>query len=102
MTSTYTDFVPTHEITLEDERDGTREAFDVSLVDGAAYTREEWAATAKADWGRDDKGHWSFQGDTTPAPHLTVSVRALAECERKPGDSTTEIAADPPTTGATP
>lgn len=70
-------FVPTHEITLTDTRDGTRSAFPVHLEDGVAYTREEWTSSTSADWEYSADG-WTFQGRTTPAAHFSVSVRKLA------------------------
>jgi hypothetical protein len=33
------------------------------LVDGVAYTREEWEATSPADYEKDPiDGRWTFQG----------------------------------------
>lgn len=76
MGSTVSDFEPTHEITLTDRRDHTRRTFPVQLVDGAAYTREEWDADTAASWEYDGN-QWTFQGEATPAVYLSVSVRKL-------------------------
>ena len=54
---TETAFCPTHRITL---RSG--EVEEVMLVDGAAYTREEWDSETQADYERDEAGAWTFQG----------------------------------------
>lgn len=51
------EFQPTHRITLE-----SGATVEVMLVDGAAYTREEWDAEVPADWERDGAGGWTFQG----------------------------------------
>jgi hypothetical protein len=48
---------PTHRITL-----GTGVAFDVMVMDGAAYTREEWRSETAADYEYDGEGIWLFQG----------------------------------------
>ena len=78
-----TNFLPTHEITLTDRTDGERHTIEVCLVDGAAYTREEWEAGVKADWTCDNpKGSyygvdWNFQGHPAPTNRHTVSVRKV-------------------------
>lgn len=50
------DFCPTHKITTS-----TGEV-EVQLVDGAAYTAEEWESETAADYERDEAGNWTFQG----------------------------------------
>lgn len=55
---TKTKFQPSHRITL---RSG--EVEEVMLVDGAAYTREEWESETVADYERDENGDWTFQGE---------------------------------------
>ena len=55
---TKTKFQPSHRITL---RSG--EVEEVMLVDGAAYTREEWESETVADYERDENGAWTFQGE---------------------------------------
>lgn len=51
-------FCPSHRITL---RSGEVEV--VMLVDGAAYTAEEWATNSMADYECDEDGRWTFQGE---------------------------------------
>ena len=51
-------FQPSHRLTL---RSG--EVEEVKLVDGAAYTREEWESETVADYERDESGAWTFQGE---------------------------------------
>lgn len=46
---------------------------------GAAYTREEWAADAPADWEVDEDGLWTFQGEFAPGGIESVEVHALGE-----------------------
>lgn len=70
----------THVITLSDDS-GPVEVILVQLVDGAAYTREEWEASATADWTRDDDGSWRWQDRVAPRSGLTVTVRATGPVE---------------------
>jgi hypothetical protein len=78
MTNT---FLPTHEINLTDKRDGERKpSIYVQLLDGAAYTAEEWASSTAADWTC-DVGVWAFQGEAAPHAWLSVSVRTLTKEE---------------------
>lgn len=58
MPDTKPKFYPTHRITL---RSG--EVEEVMLVDGAAYTRDEWDACDAACYERDEDGRWMFQGE---------------------------------------
>ncbi|MFH1184497.1 MAG: hypothetical protein V1755_05600 [Chloroflexota bacterium] len=51
------DYQPTHQINLDD---GTM--ISVLLVDGAAYTQEEWESETSADYECDECGVWTFQG----------------------------------------
>jgi len=51
-------FQPSHRITL---RSG--EVEEVMLVDGAAYTADEWESETMADYECDDDGRWTFQGE---------------------------------------
>jgi hypothetical protein len=76
-----TDFRPTHEIVIDTgihlagPSSPTRtETIAVQLVDGAAYTKEEWAAESRADWEIDPAGILTFQG-TTHYPCRVVSYR---------------------------
>jgi hypothetical protein len=55
---TMPEFAPSHRITL---RSG--EVEEVMLIDGAAYTREEWESETMADYERDESGAWTFQGE---------------------------------------
>lgn len=64
-TTNQTRFAPTHEITAFDR------SFPVQLLDGVAYTKEEWDADASGDWEVVD-GEWLFQGRA-----ITCSVRAI-------------------------
>lgn len=73
-------FAPTHEITLTDKRTGERRSFPVALVDGLAYTRQQWEADEKAEWKFHPVDGWVFWGKPSPAYHLEVSVKKL-----KPG-----------------
>ena len=58
-------FEPTHRITFQPHK-GEPEVDDVQLMDeGAAYTRQEWVASATADWACRD-GQWLWQGEETP------------------------------------
>lgn len=50
-------FQPSHRITL---RGG--EVSEVLLVDGAAYTQDEWESETAADYERHQNGDWTFQG----------------------------------------
>lgn len=49
-------FQPTHRIVTPSA------IIPVMLCDGAAYTREEYEASAPADYERQDDGAWTFQG----------------------------------------
>ncbi len=72
------EFKATHEINLTNKRDGERKpSIYVQLVDGCAYTEQEWANTSHADWEHSDETGWTFQGRTTPHDDYTVSVRTL-------------------------
>ena len=73
------DFKPTHIIKLT-YADNVEEPvwIPVKLVDGAAYTREEWDADASADWERTDDGEWLFQGRVSPRSGLEVTVRSVS------------------------
>jgi hypothetical protein len=66
-------FKPTHQITVSWPHG--EETVAVMLVDGSAYTRVEWDATASADWERSDDGEWTFQGQAVPSGAVSVSVR---------------------------
>jgi hypothetical protein len=66
-------FRPTHTIVLESQ-DGHREEIPVKLVDGAAYTREEWDAEVPADWTYDEERGWLFLGDPCPTVFSNVHV----------------------------
>lgn len=68
-------FKPTHDITVR-YADGDLEHCPVMLVDGAAYTSQEWAWCEQADWERSDDGVWTFQGRAVPDGALEVSVKA--------------------------
>ena len=72
------EFTPTHIITLTDN---SREPVEipVKLVDGAAYTREEWDADGNADWERTDEGEWLFLGRVSPRPGVEVTVRVAQQ-----------------------
>lgn len=50
-------FSPTHAITF-----ANGDVLKVQLVDGVAYTREEWNSYSHADWTVSDEGEWLFQG----------------------------------------
>lgn len=52
------EFFPSHRITL---RSG--EVEEVMLIDGAAYTRDEWESETVADYECDEAGAWTFQGE---------------------------------------
>lgn len=73
-----TPFKPTHEITFTPDY-GTPQVYRVMLVDGAAYSREEWDASASAAWERDDSGRWTCQGKATPngAPGTVTVMRKV-------------------------
>jgi hypothetical protein len=66
-------FRPTHTIVLESQ-DGYREEIPVRLVDGAAYTREEWDAEVPADWTYDEERGWLFLGEPCPTVFSNVQV----------------------------
>lgn len=54
-------FRPSHRITLN-----SGEIEEVMLVDGAAYTKEEWESETVADYERNCDGPWpvwTFQGE---------------------------------------
>jgi hypothetical protein len=51
-----------------------REEIPVRLVDGAAYTEEEWLHEAHADWTYDEEHGWRFQGDPCPPGFDSVQV----------------------------
>lgn len=70
--SKYT-FRPTHDIHIT-HRDGSHTIVRVRLVDGVAYTLDEWEAESLADWERQDDGTWTFQGRATPAVGDIVQV----------------------------
>ncbi|HEY8943206.1 MAG TPA: hypothetical protein VIM73_03040 [Polyangiaceae bacterium] len=72
------EFNPTHEITVTSLDGSKTESKLVQLVDGAAYTREEWDACDSADWEYAEETGWTFQGRSAPNGNCTVSVRALA------------------------
>lgn len=63
------DFQPTHRIYLFTANPSPTETpyahVDVCLIDGAAYTRDEWRASAPAAWELVD-GEWLFQGRVPP------------------------------------
>jgi hypothetical protein len=63
----YKPFEPTHEITISGRR------VQVMLVDGAAYTADEWENSLPADVERQDDGSWTFQGQ----PGIVTSVKAI-------------------------
>jgi hypothetical protein len=65
-------FMSTHTIFLEGELG--REEIPVRLVDGAAYTREEWSAEVPADWTYDEEHGWRFHGDPCPPGFNNVQV----------------------------
>lgn len=89
MNPTSNAFCATHEITFT-PANGTPRATLVALIDGAAYTREEWGSESAADWVRTDDGRWLFQGQATPGgANGDVSVRVLAEYDG--ADITVEI-----------
>jgi hypothetical protein len=73
------DFIPTHEITLTDKYTHQRETIEVMLVDGSAYTEDEWDAAVPAAWMRDDAGSWWFHDEVTPDVRMTVSVRKIKQ-----------------------
>lgn len=61
MTKPKPKFQPSHRITL-----ASGEVEEVMLIDGAAYTGEEWESATMADYERDDSGPWpiwTFQGE---------------------------------------
>ena len=69
-------FIATHEITFT-PANGAARTFAVALVDGAAYTREEWENETSADWECTDDGEWLCQGQVTPGGAVgEVSVRS--------------------------
>jgi hypothetical protein len=51
-------FQPSHRITLV-----SGEVEEVMLVDGAAFTSEEWESETMADYERSEGGAWTFQGE---------------------------------------
>ena len=51
-------FQASHRITLS-----SGEVEEVMLIDGAAYTREEWQSETAADYEREESGAWTFQGE---------------------------------------
>lgn len=65
----------THEITVTDCT-GRRLRTRVMLLDGAAYTREEWRTETSADWEVSDDGAWKFRGRCHPSAG-SVRVRML-------------------------
>ena len=74
---TLTDFRPTHTITLRPGLNGKAYSRErVQLVDGAAYTLEEWGSSAPADWERSEDGRWYFQGRAAPY-NCSVSVHKI-------------------------
>ena len=76
------DFRPTHIITLTGPDNGEEPVeIPVQLVDGAAYTHEEWDASSNADWERTDEGKWLFQGRVSPHSGVEVSVIELTRRE---------------------
>lgn len=54
-------FRATHRIT-ERHPDGRRRCYRVCLVDGVAYTKEEWEGVGHADWTLDEEGIWLWRG----------------------------------------
>ena len=71
-------FVPTHEIVITHDN-GSISTELVHLLDGAAYTRQEWEGQTSPDWEVNEEGEWLFQGRATPGNGDTVEVRRLAD-----------------------
>lgn len=69
-------FVPTHAITIT-HVDGSVSTDLVLLIDGAAYTQQEWEGETSPDWEVSDEGEWFFQGRCTPENGDTVEVRRV-------------------------
>jgi hypothetical protein len=74
-------FIPTHVLILA-KHNSLEEVF-VMLVDGAAYTLEEWSADSSADWECTEEGDWSFKGRTLPEGYESVRVRSLSKAEQE-------------------
>lgn len=72
-------FQPTHAI-----RFATGEVLKVQLVDGVAYTREEWDSGNRSDWTINDDNEWVFQGRVTEQP-FAIELNVHIE-EIKAGD----------------
>jgi hypothetical protein len=71
-------WTPTHEVKWTPAA-GRAQTWKVMLVDGVAYTREEWDGADNADLELTDEGEWRFQGQATPGgANGTVQVVHLA------------------------
>ena len=70
-------WTPTHKITFRPVQ-GDPEETIVALVEGVAYTIEEWEAESSADWERAEDGSWLFQGQAAPG-NGTVEVEPLGD-----------------------
>ena len=69
-------FVPTHEIVITHDN-GSISTELVHLLDGAAYTQQEWEGQTSPDWEVNENGEWLFQGRCTPENGDTVEVRRV-------------------------
>ena len=67
----------THQITIETGRMRNRKVIEVRLVDGVAYTQQEWESESPADWEVVD-GEWLFQGSMPVCESYVVREYAPA------------------------
>jgi hypothetical protein len=71
-------FRATHQITTKDE------TIPVLLVDGVAYTRDEWDADARADWEFTHDTGLLFQGQVIDGSSIQSIERKVARIFQEP------------------
>ena len=65
-------FLPTH-IIRTSQHDGNVTEVPVKLVDGVAYTEDEWNTGSPADWEVVD-GEWLFQGQVPTCSYQVAPI----------------------------